>query len=159
MNGFGKKAAGYGAVAFGAVALGFAIYALLTEPGVLQRFWSNIVHRPDGPMSFRFLLQPVMAALAAWKDGKLDAATGRSPYFWTVLTDPERRGPRLREGLGATGKILAIGLAMDLVYQVVVLRHFYPMEAIVIALLLAFIPYLLLRGPFARIAGRKSDNR
>jgi hypothetical protein len=142
------------AIGFGVIALCFGTYALITEPQVWRRFWFDLVERPGGPMAFRFLLQPVMATIAAWKDGRKDAATGRSPYFWSVLTDPAQRNDRLREGLRATGKILAIGLAMDLAYQGFVLRHFYPVEAIVIALLLAFVPYLLLRGPFARLGAR-----
>lgn len=139
------------AIAFGIVALCLGLYSLFTEPGVLRRFWVDLVERPSGPMWFRFLLQPVMASIAAWKDGKKDAVTGRSPYFWTVLTDTTRRRDRLMEGLRATGKILALGLAMDLAYQAFVLKHFYPIEAIVIAVMVAFIPYLLLRGVFARV--------
>ena len=150
-----REVARRAAMVFGVVALAFGAYALLTETGVLHRFWTDLVGRPDGPMSFRFMLQPVMATLAAWKDGKVDAATGRSPYFWTVLTDPDRRKARLGEGMRATGQIIALGLAMDLIYQAVVLRHFYPMEALVVALSLAFFPYLLLRGPFARLARRR----
>jgi hypothetical protein len=30
-----------------------------------QRFWHDLVERPDGPMRFRFILQPLMAAIAA----------------------------------------------------------------------------------------------
>jgi hypothetical protein len=41
---------------------------------------------------------------------------------------------------------------MDAIYQYVVLKTFYPGEAVIIALLLAFVPYILLRGPIARIA-------
>lgn len=143
------------AIAFGIVSLGFALYALATEPGVWRRFWFDLVARPSEAMSFRFMLQPVMAAIAAWKDGGRDAASGRSPYFWTVLTDGEQGGDRLREGLRATGMILAIGLAMDLVYQALVLGHYYPVEAIVVAVTLAFVPYLLLRGPFARLRAKR----
>jgi hypothetical protein len=146
-----KRWAGLLAIAIGIVSLGFGLYALVTEPGVWRRFWIDLVERPAGPMSFRFMLQPTMAALAAWHDGARDAATGRSPYFWTVLTDPVKRGPRLREALEATGKILLIGQAMDLVYQHVALDRIYPMEAITVAVVLAFVPYLLLRGPACRI--------
>lgn len=153
-----RKAARLAGIVFGVLALVLGLYALVTEPDALHRFWTDLVGRPDGPMAFRFLLQPVMATLAAWKDGKADAATGRSPYFWTVLTDPARRGPRLAEGLRATGQILALGVVMDLIYQAIALRHFYPTEALVIALLLAFVPYLLLRGPFARLARRKQGS-
>ena len=40
--------------------------------------------RASGPLSFRFILQPSMAAIAAIHDGVKDARAGRSPYFWTV---------------------------------------------------------------------------
>jgi len=154
MNPMIQRLARNAAILFGIVALCFGLYALFTEPGVWRRFWTDLVERPTSAMSFRFLLQPVMATIAAWKDGKKDASSGRSPYFWTVLTDPTKRRNRLKEGLQATGKILAIGLLMDLAYQGFVLKHFYPIEGIVIAILLAFVPYLILRGVFARINAR-----
>ena len=43
---------------------------------------------------------------------------------------------------------------MDVIYQAIVLKTFYPGEAVIVALALAFLPYLLLRGPIARIARR-----
>ena len=77
---------------------------------------------------------------------------GRAPYFWTVLTNPSERGGRLWEGLISTARIILLGLCMDVIYQVIALKTFYPGEAVIIALALAFLPYLLLRGPIARIA-------
>jgi hypothetical protein len=47
-----------------------------------------------------------------------------------------------------------IGLGMDVLYQWRVLDTFYPGEALLVALLLAVLPYLLLRGPVSRIARR-----
>ena len=120
----------------------------------LQRGWHNLVDRPSGPMSFRFILQPLMAAIAAIHDGIKDARTGRSPYFLTVVLNPEERVARLRDGLNATARIILLGLAMDVIYQLIVLKMFYPVEALVIVILLAFVPYLLLRGPVARIVRR-----
>jgi hypothetical protein len=43
---------------------------------------------------------------------------------------------------------------MDVIYQAIALKTFYPGEAVIVALTLAFLPYLLLRGPVARIARR-----
>ena len=120
----------------------------------LQRLWGNLVDRPSGPMAFRFILQPTMAAIAASRDGVKDARAGRTPYFWSVLSRPEERVARLREGLNAAAKIILLGLAMDVIYQVTELRMFYPVEALIIALGLAFVPYLLIRGPAARVARR-----
>jgi hypothetical protein len=36
--------------------------------------------------------------------------------------------------------------------EAIVLKTFYPGEMVIIAILLAFVPYLLLRGSFARVA-------
>jgi hypothetical protein len=44
---------------------------------------------------------------------------------------------------------------MDAIYQVRVLGTFYPGEAAIVALLLAFLPYLLIRGLASRIARRR----
>ena len=60
-----------------------------------RRLWTNLAERPEGPMAFRFLLQPTMALIAAFKDGIKDAKTGKSPYFWTVLRSREERTARL----------------------------------------------------------------
>jgi len=130
-------------------------YGFSTE--VHSRIWSDIIKRPAGPMSFRFILQPVMAAIAALHDGLKDARTGRSPYLWTMLTKRTERGGRFREGLIATGRIILLGLVMDTIYQVTVLKAFYPGEAVIVSILLAFVPYLLLRGPIARIARRRQS--
>jgi len=103
-------------------------------------------------MTFRFILQPTMAAIAALHDGVRDARAGRSPFFWTLLSDRAKRGSRLREGLIATARIMLLGLGMDTIYQGIVLKTFYPAEAAIIAIVLAFVPYALLRGPITRIA-------
>ncbi len=103
-------------------------------------------------MTFRFALQPVMAAITALFDGLKDARTGRSPYLWTIITDPTKRGGRLGEGLISTSRVILLGLCMDAIYQFIEFETFHPAESVIIALLLAFIPYLLLRGPCARIA-------
>jgi len=41
---------------------------------------------------------------------------------------------------------------MDVLYQLIEFKTIYPGELIVIVLTLAFVPYLLLRGPINRIA-------
>ena len=119
---------------------------------VLYRIWNNLINRPNEAMAFRFILQPAMALIAAINDGVKDARTGRSLYFWTVLNDPQKRVARLREGLNATARIILLALAIDVIYQIIVLRTFYPVEALLIGLQLAFVPYVLMRGPAARAA-------
>jgi hypothetical protein len=119
-----------------------------------QRIWHQLLARPEAPMRFRFILQPLMAAIFAIRDGLKDARTGRRPYFWTMIGDPSRRIQRLEEGLNTTARIILLGLVMDTIYQLIVLKRFYPAEAVIVALLFAFIPYVIIRGPAARIARR-----
>ena len=119
---------------------------------VLNRIWGNLINRPNERMAFRFILQPAMALIAATHDGVKDARTGRSLYFWTVLYDPQKRIARLREGLNATARIILLAVGMDVIYQITVLQTFYPVEALLIGLQLAFVPYVLMRGPAARVA-------
>ena len=119
-----------------------------------ERIWYQLINRADAPMRFRFILQPLMAAIAAILAGLKDARTGRSPYFWTMLDNPSERVERLEEGLNATARIIVLGLVMDVIYQIIVLQRFYPAEAVIVALLFAFVPYVIIRGPAARIARR-----
>src|SRR5215831_3052051 len=118
---------------------------------VIEQFWHDLIERPDGPMRFRFVLQPLMATIVAIRDGREDARSGRSPYLATVLGNPQERAGRLRHGLNATARIIALGLVMDVIYQAIVLKTFYPDQALVVALVLAFVPYVIVRGVIARI--------
>jgi hypothetical protein len=137
------------------VAFGTVWYGISFED--LDRLWKDILDRPGGPMTFRFILQPAMAAIVALRDGVKDARLGRRPYLWAIMrgvrTAEGRRG-RLWEGIVSTARILILGVVMDTIYQWVVFKTFYPVQAAVIAVLLAFVPYLLLRGPVERIAHR-----
>jgi hypothetical protein len=139
----------------GLIVLGVVCYGFATE--TLDRVWANLLARPSGPMTFRFILQPAMAAIAALRDGIKDARLGHRPYVWALIQgvhDSEGRSGRLWEGVLSTARILILGVVMDVIYQSIVLKTFYPAESAIIAILLAFVPYALLRGPFERVARR-----
>lgn len=122
---------------------------------MLTRFFENLMGRVSGPMHFRLVLQPLMAIIFAIRDGRKDARAGRVPFFWAVFTHPEHRRDLLRSGWKSVGKVFIIALILDAVYQYIELRWFYPGEALVVALILAIIPYVLLRGPANRLTPRK----
>jgi hypothetical protein len=140
------------------VVAGLALYGFSAE--VRARVWQNLLERAGGPMTFRFILQPVMATIAAFLDGVKDARAGRAPFWETVLTHPAQRAVRLQEAVIATARIILLGLVMDAIYQFIEFKTFHPAEAVIIALLLAFVPYVALRGIISRIArwwlGRQS---
>jgi hypothetical protein len=128
----------------------------------LDRLWKDTLARPGGPMTFRFILQPAMAAAMALRDGLIDARLGRRPYLWALLRGvrgPEGRRGRLWQGIVSTARVIILGVVMDVIYQWLEFKTFYPGQAAVIAILLAFVPYLLLRGPFERLARSRVAKR
>ena len=124
---------------------------------VHQRFWSDMFARFGGPMTFRFFLQPTMAAIAAVHDGIKDAREGHRSFFWTAWFDRTQSPGRLRQGLESVSRILLLGISMDIVYQLKALDTFYPAEAAVIAILLAVVPYFILRWIVEIVARRWLD--
>ena len=118
---------------------------------VLARFWADLVGRITGPMSFRLILQPAVATFLAVRAGMQDAQAGRPLYGWSIATDAGHRVEFLKEGWRAVAKVYLLAMVLDVAYQVIVFRWVYPNEALVVAFLLAFLPYLLIRGPVNRL--------
>jgi hypothetical protein len=120
----------------------------------LVRTWQDLVGRVGGPMTFRLILQPLVAAIIAVRSGLKDAREGRPAYFWAVFTDPDDRRRMLREGWKDVAKVFIMAVVIDFIYQLIVFRWFYPGQAVIVAVVLAIVPYLLIRGPVNRIVRR-----
>lgn len=131
---------------------GIAIHGLSFD--IQQRFWSNMFERVGGPMTFRIILQPTMAAIAALHDGLKDARGEHKSFFWTAWFDRSQQTGRLREGLGSVARVLLLGICMDVIYQLKELDRFYPGEAAVTAILLAVMPYFVFRWIVEMVARR-----
>jgi hypothetical protein len=116
------------------------------------RVGSQLLARVSGPMKFRLVLQPLMASFFAVRSGLADARAGKSPYFWALISDPAQRADMLKDGWKSVGRVFILALALDVVYQIIVLRFVYPGEAIIVAFILAILPYLILRGLVTRVA-------
>ena len=120
----------------------------------LTRVYEDLVDRAHGPMFFRLLWQPAVAVIFAIRDGRKDAREGRPPYFWALFTEPDQRMVLARTGWKSAGRIFILALVLDAVYQLTALGWFYPGEALLVALVLAIVPYVLLRGPVNRLSHR-----
>jgi hypothetical protein len=121
---------------------------------MLIRFWNNLIGRPGGPLSLRLFLQPLMASIFAIRAALKDAREDRPPYLWAIFRNPAERRNLLREGWKDVGKIFVIAILIDLIYQIIAFRWFYPVESLVLATILALVPYALIRGPLSRIMRR-----
>jgi hypothetical protein len=114
----------------------------------LLRFWADLVARIDGPMSFRVVLQPMVAIALGIRAGIVDARTGKPLYFFALLTSgvADRRR-QLRQGWRDVARVFVLALIMDAAYQILEYRWLYPVEMLIVAFLLACVPYLAVRGP------------
>lgn len=122
---------------------------------LLARVWENLGLRVSGPMWFRTVLQPAVAIFFAVRDGLNDARLGRPPYFWKIVTNHGgHRRELIRDGWSLIAKVFIMAMLIDAIYQFIVQRWIYPLEIIIVAIILAVIPYLLVRGPLNRIARR-----
>jgi hypothetical protein len=63
----------------------------------------------------------------------------------------------LREGWKELTRVFVIAVLVDLIYEVVVFRRFYPGQSVIVAALLALMPYPLIRGLMNRIVRRWSQ--
>lgn len=123
---------------------------------ILVRVGTQLIARVSGPMKFRLVLQPAMAAFFAIRAGLADAKAGKSPYFWALISDPQQRADMLKDGWKSVGRVFILALVLDAVYQIIVLHFVYPGEMIIVAFILAILPYLIVRGLVTRLARKKT---
>jgi hypothetical protein len=119
---------------------------------MLQRQFADFIGWLSGPLQLRLFLQPGMALLLGIRDVLKDFHANQPPYFWSIFTTPSRRMELVKNGLKSVAKVMVSAIVMDAIYQFVVLRWFYPGEASLVVFVLAFVPYLLIRGPVNRMA-------
>jgi hypothetical protein len=122
-------------------------------------FIDGLLARIDGPMSFRLVVQPLMAAFFAVRDSRRDVKEGKPPFFWALFTDAGHRRDLLRSGWKSVSKVFILAIILDLVFQYIAFKDFRPVAALITGVVLAILPYLLLRGPINRLwpKSRKAD--
>jgi hypothetical protein len=124
---------------------------------LFARVWENLLQRTEGPMHFRFLIQPTMSLIFAVRAAIRDARAGTVPYLWRFAYSKDQRKSIAKETWKDVGKIFIIGTILDIVYQLIVIYGtkteiaFYPLESVIVAFGLALLPYIILRGPVNRI--------
>jgi hypothetical protein len=124
----------------------------------VARIAHNLVARVTGPMKFRLLLQPAMATFFAIRDGLTDARERKPPYFWGLFTSHGERELMLKDGWKSIGKVFILATVFDVIYQLIEHRWtVYPGEAVLVAIILAIVPYVVMRGPVNRLVCRRKE--
>ena len=117
-----------------------------------RQFLEELPARFTGRGRLRFILQPTIAILLGVRGGLADARAGNPPYLLGLLLHGERRGELMRSGLAAIRNLLAMGIVLDLVFQLVLYRSVHPGAALVIGPILICAPYALSRAATNRVA-------
>ena len=121
-----------------------------------QRF-AELIGRLHGPLNVRLYIQTGVGIILAIRAGLRDLRQGRSPYFWALAFNAGGRHELLGQGWKDISKLFVAALILDGVYQVIALHMVYPIEAIVVAILLAVVPYALVRAAIPRLFGKKKE--
>jgi len=116
-----------------------------------------LIGRTIGPMKLRLILQPAMAAIFAISAGMKDAREGRLPYLWSIFTNPADRHDMLRHGWKDVRKVFTVAVVLDVVYELVVFHWIFPVQALLVAFVLAIVPYAVIRGLVTRITRRRTS--
>jgi hypothetical protein len=114
------------------------------------RGWMNLVHRLDGPLHTRFIVQPAVATLLAVRASVRRAREGDS-HGRAVLWSRAARRAWLRRGWSDVGRVFLVAVVLDVVYQVWVERGIYALELLLTATLLALVPYVVVSGVAAAV--------
>ena len=119
---------------------------------IFVRFWENLWSRPAGPMRLRFVFQPIVACVLAIRAGMRDASQGRTAFLLAlIMNHHDNRRELISESWADISKLFIMACLLDLVFQLIVLRWIYPLETLVVAFILAIVPYVLVRSLSRRI--------
>jgi hypothetical protein len=125
----------------------------------LTRLWLDLIGRIDGPLPFQLILQPVAAAFLAIRAGLKDVRMGYAAYGWAILSDPVRRHYLLCQGSKEIAKVFVVAVIIDLIYEIIVFHAIYVGQSMIVAVAVALVPYVLIRGPINRIVRRGHRGR
>ena len=79
--------------------------------------------------------------------------------MWGAISNPAYRREFLHQGWKDIDQVVILSVTLDAIYQLIVHRGVYLGELVVVAIVLAIIPYVLVRGPVNRVGKRFVRNQ
>src|SRR5262249_22882308 len=126
---------------------------------MVSRAWEEVIARDSGPVHVRLIIQPLVATLLAIRAGWEDAREGRPIFFWTLAREPARTRVMLTNLWRIAGKVFLVALGLDALYQIIVLHWIYPVQALIVATVLALVPCMVVRAVGNRIVSMARRRR
>jgi hypothetical protein len=132
-----------------AAAIPFAIADTIEKRRVYlfsSQFLEELPQRFSGTGRFRFILQPLLAILLGVRGGIADVKAGNPPYLFGLFFTSGQRRNLLRNAGEAIGILLALGIILDVVFQLILYREVHPGAALLIGPILICTPYAISRA-------------
>ncbi len=139
-----------------AIAFPFAIVDTFEQGRVYifsRQFVEELPQRFTGPGRLRFILQPMVAIVLGIRGGFRDAKAGHPPYLFGLLFSSGHRREFFKSGVAAIRNLLALGIILDVVFQVIIYKTVHPGAALMVGPILICFPYALSRALTTRLAG------
>lgn len=138
-----------------AIAVPFAIPDTIETGRVYtfsRQFLAELPKRFTGPGRSRFILQPLVAIVLGIRGSLADARAVHQPYLFALIFGTEQRRELLRSGAAAITTLLALGIILDIVFQLVLYHSVHPSAALLVGPILICVPYAVSRALTARVA-------
>ena len=125
---------------------------------LLDTVAERLIARVVGPMSLRFVFQPLVALLLGIRDGIMDVKAGEPPFIIDLIVERENRRAKLAGILKSLSKTIIMATFFDMVAQYLIFDHVHVIPAIMVGVFLLSVPYSLARGLTNRIVTARRSN-
>ena len=123
-------------------------------------FWEGTVRElTSGQGQFRLLLLPAVALVLGVRAGIADAREGTLPFARRLRQGNEPREQLMKDSVKRALNPLALAFVLDVILQRLTLGYVRPLVAIVVAAVLVWIPFVIVRGVMNRFWRRSHFGR
>jgi hypothetical protein len=119
----------------------------------------GIIARIGGPMSLRFVFQPLVGLLLGVRDGMMDAKAGEPPFIFGLIIDKENRKAKLASLFKSLSKTIIIAIVLDMIAQYIIFNQIRVSGAIIIAIIILVVPYSVARAITNRVITKRKMSR
>lgn len=115
----------------------------------------GLIARVAGPMSLRFVFQPLIGLLLGVRDGMRDAKAGEPPFILDLINNNENRKEKLSSLLTSLSKTVLIAVVLDIIAQYLIFSQVRITSAVMIAIIILVVPYSIARAVTNRIVTKR----
>jgi hypothetical protein len=116
----------------------------------MTTMWEDIAGTLTGRGQMRLILQPTMAIIIGVRMGITDAKLGQAPFVWRLATSEDRREVA-KESFRKILIPFCIAIVLDGVLQFLARGYVRPLAAVIVGLMLIFVPFAISRAFANRI--------